>query len=160
MTPFLGIAAVLIVAAIMALVLWSWRRPVLGPVNGRLRGCPPSPNCVCSQAADEAHRTAPLSFTGDPEAALSALKGIVVRQPGAVLIGESEHYLRFEVTTPLLRFVDDLEFLLDPEQGVIHVRSASRVGRSDLGANRRRVEAIRAQFAAARAGGRPMNEAG
>lgn len=152
MTPFLGIAAVLIVAAMTALVLWSWRRPQLGVVNGRLRGCPPSPNCVCSQAADDAHRTESLSFTGDPEAALATLRDLVGRQPGAVLIGESQHYLRFEVTTPLLRFVDDLEFLVDTKEGVIHVRSASRVGRSDLGANRRRVESIRAQYAAGRVG--------
>jgi uncharacterized protein (DUF1499 family) len=62
------------------------------------------------------------------------------------LVTESGSYLRFEMTTPWWRFIDDLECLHDPATDVIHVRSASRIGHSDLGANRRRVERIRARL--------------
>jgi uncharacterized protein (DUF1499 family) len=114
---------------------------------GRLRACPDSPNCVSSQAADAAHRVEPIAFRGDPAAALDRLRRAVVSLPRARIVGASENYLHAEFTSLLLRFVDDVELLLEPERGLIQVRSASRVGYSDLGANRRRVEALRRAFA-------------
>jgi uncharacterized protein (DUF1499 family) len=41
-------------------------------------------------------------------------------------------------------FVDDVEFLADRASGVVHVRSASRLGRRDFGVNRARIEELRA----------------
>jgi hypothetical protein len=64
-------------------------------------------------------------------------------------LGIRPAYARYEFATPLLRDVDDVEFLLDAGERVIHVRSASRVGHADLGANRNRIERIREQFSAA-----------
>lgn len=108
-----------------------------------LKPCPDSPNCVCSEASDAAHRIEPFRFTGDPQAAWVQLHEALRTLPRLRIVTLSDDYLHAEVRTRLLRFVDDLEFLLAPAEGCIHVRSASRVGYSDLGANRRRVESLR-----------------
>lgn len=123
------------------------RRPVeVGLVDGRLRDCPPEPNCVCSE--DPATRAAigPLRFDGDPRAAFDSLVAHVARADGATVVTQEERYAHAVFLTPLLHFADDLELRLDADAGVIHVRSASRIGHSDLGANRERVEALRASW--------------
>ena len=117
----------------------------LGAQDGLLVPCPRSPNCVSSQATDERHRIAPLTFADEPETAWARLHAILTGRADATLIEEQPRYLRFELRTTL--FVDDAEFLLEPVNRVIHVRSASRLGYSDLGKNRNRMEEIRAQFA-------------
>ena len=123
--------------------------PPLGLVDGRLQPCHESPNCVLSQGAeDDSHRIAPLALGSDPDAGWKALRDLVANTDGTIILDESEGYLHARCTTAILRFHDDLELLLDPEAGVVQVRSASRVGRSDLGTNRRRVEALRARWAA------------
>jgi len=119
----------------------------LGVREGTLFACPSSPNCVSSQAADEGHRIAPLTFSGDPEAAFARLKQMLGRRGDATIIEEKPGYLRVELRTTL--FVDDGEFLLDRSRSAIQVRSASRLGYSDLGKNRSRMEEIRRQFGAA-----------
>lgn len=131
---------------LLATVLLSRRRPELGPVEGALRPCPGSPNCVNSQAHDAEHAIAPFSFDGDPDEAFASLVRLIESQPGARVLTAEDGYARAELATPVLRFVDDLELLLDPAAGVIHVRSASRVGHSDFGTNRRRVEELRAKW--------------
>ena len=137
----------LVAAGTGALVLASRRRPPSGLVDGRLRPCPESPNCVSSQdPADEGHRVDPLPFFGDPNEAFGIAVGIVKGWPRTSVVQLDDDYAHLEVTTRLLRFRDDLELLLDSEAGVIHVRSGSRVGQSDLGANRERVERLRAAF--------------
>jgi len=116
----------------------------LGVRDGRLSVCPASPNCVSSQAADERHRIAPLAFNGDPDTAFARLKQILARRNDTAVIEESPGYLRVELRTTL--FVDDGEFLLDSKRKVINIRSASRLGYSDLGKNRSRLEEIRREF--------------
>ena len=116
----------------------------LGVKGGLLAPCPNSPNCVSSQASDERHGIAPLSFNGDPDAAFARLKRIVSNRSDAAVIEELPDYLRVELRT--LLFVDDGEFLLDRTNKVIQVRSASRLGYSDFGKNRSRIEDIRSQF--------------
>ena len=123
-------------------------RPGPGLHDGRLAACPSSPNCVCSQNADAAHAIAPLAFRGSAAAAMRALQQVLASQPRVRVITETPNYLHAEFRTPLCRFVDDVEFLVVESEHVIHVRSASRVGYSDLGTNRRRVEALRREFAA------------
>ncbi len=121
--------------------------PTLGATGGRLLPCPDSPNCVCSQDPEAEHQIAPLAFTGPGSAALARLKAVVLAQPRVKITGEHDGYLRAEFTSRIFRFVDDVEFLLDEPAKVIHVRSASRVGKSDLGVNRKRVEHLREAFA-------------
>lgn len=118
----------------------------LGVREGRLRPCPASPNCVCSFDTDPEHGTAPLRFSDPPEVALQRLRMVIAAMPRAKIRGDDGRYLHAEFRSLILRFVDDVEFLLDAEAGVIHVRSASRLGYSDLGVNRSRVENLRQRF--------------
>jgi len=118
----------------------------LGTKDGLLLACPSSPNCVSSQAEDGKHRIAPLAFKGDPDAAFVRLKQVLGRRGDTTIIEEKTGYLRVELRTTL--FVDDGEFLLDRPRSVIQVRSASRLGYSDLGKNRSRMEEIRSQYIA------------
>jgi uncharacterized protein (DUF1499 family) len=131
-------------------VSWRWmprgEAPALGVQQGRLSPCPTSPNAVSSQTDSAQHRVAPLPAQAPPAEAIRRCREACLAEPGAQLVTESGSYLRFEMTTPWWRFIDDLECLHDPATDVIHVRSASRIGHSDLGANRRRVERIRARL--------------
>lgn len=111
-----------------------------------LAPCPDSPNCVSSQEdpADAEHHIAALPLgERDVDAALADLEALVQAQPRAVVQVVKGPYLAATFTSKVFRFVDDVEFLVDEEAGVVHVRSASRVGHSDLGVNRERVEALR-----------------
>ncbi|QSJ14737.1 DUF1499 domain-containing protein [Nostoc sp. UHCC 0702] len=118
----------------------------LGVRNGKLAPCPNSPNCVSSQSSDAAHQIAPLTFTSSPENAIAALKSVIESLPRSKIITESKDYLYAEFKSALLGFVDDVEFYLDRNANVIQVRSASRLGQSDLGVNRQRIETIRAKL--------------
>jgi uncharacterized protein (DUF1499 family) len=140
------VAAVALLAAGRLGWLAGERPADLGVREGRLAPVPQTPNAVSSQTDSEAHRVEPLRYTGDAASAFSRLRALVAGWPGAAVVADAPGYLHAEVATPWLRFVDDLELLLDPAAGVVHVRSASRLGYSDLGTNRRRVEAIRRQF--------------
>lgn len=122
-------------------VLLSQRPVETGLVDGRLRPCPGSPNCVNSQGPDPSIE--PLRFPGDPDAAFASLLDFLRAQPRAEVLEVEDGYAHVVVWTPFLKFADDLELLLAPAERAIHVRSASRVGRSDLGTNRARVDALR-----------------
>lgn len=137
-----------------SLFSFSGTRPTnLGVKDGKLAVCPGSPNCVNSQGseADAEHFIAPLSYQTDAGQAIATLKSIINGMERTEIISESENYLYAEFTSALMGYVDDVEFYLDPSANVIHVRSASRLGQSDLGVNRKRVEDIRTQFQAAQA---------
>ena len=111
-----------------------------------LAPCPASPNCVSSQATDTEHFTEPLRFTGNASLAWNRLIAALGTESRLSVIEDTGSYLHAEARSLVLRFVDDVEFVLDPEAGVIQVRSASRTGYSDFGVNRRRVERIRKAF--------------
>ena len=108
-----------------------------------LAPCPDSPNCVSSQAERESQRIEPLLVEGDAAEAMAKLESAVERMTRARVVTSADGYLHAEFTSALFRFVDDLEAIYDPDLPGFHVRSASRVGHSDLGANRKRVEALR-----------------
>lgn len=116
------------------------------PAVHRLAPCPERPNCVSSLAGDAAHRVEPLPLDGPPEQALARLGEIIEAMPRAAVDEVGEGYLKARFRSRLFRFTDDLELMVDRQAGLIHVRSASRVGYSDLGVNRRRVEAIRSRY--------------
>jgi uncharacterized protein (DUF1499 family) len=118
----------------------------LGVVDGRLAACPNSPNCVSTQATDGRHKVEAIVFDGNPDAAMRRLKAVVAAVPRMKVVTEAENYLRAEATSLIFRFRDDVEFFIDRQAKVIHFRSASRVGYSDLGANRARMERIRKAF--------------
>lgn len=129
--------------------MFSWKRPDnLGVKDGRLAPPKRTPNSVSSQAdpADAEHYIAPIPFKGDAAAALAALRKAIESMDGGTVIRQEGNYLYAEFRTRIMRFVDDLEFLFDEKAGVLHVRSASRLGRRDFGVNRARVEAIRSRI--------------
>ena len=124
--------------------------PDYGLDEGRLRGCPATPNCVCSEAGgtDPARAIEPLPLADrERTAAWQALQDAVAALGGEVVLSTGD-YLAATFRTPLFGFVDDLEARLDRDAGVIQLRSASRVGHSDLGANRKRIERIARHYAA------------
>ncbi|MGM0578459.1 MAG: DUF1499 domain-containing protein [Myxococcota bacterium] len=114
----------------------------------RLRPCPSSPNCVSTQADpdDTQHHIPPLRMDGDLETAREHLERIVLGMPRSRIVDEGERYLHVTFRSRLFGFVDDVEFLLEPDEGLIQMRSASRKGWSDLGVNRRRLETIRRRW--------------
>ena len=121
----------------MPLFSFSGQRPPnLGVKDGTLAPCANSPNCVSSQAPDDNHHIAPLSYSGSPAEAIARLKGVLQTMERAEIIRETAEYVYAEFTSGLMGFIDDVEFYVDPQAQVIHVRSASRLGQSDLGANR------------------------
>lgn len=128
--------------------LFSGTRPTdLGFHNGYLKPASSKPNSVSSQAAAGSDAAiAPFKVSGDPAAFFAHVVSVVASQKGARIIQQTPTYAYAEFTSPLMGYVDDVEFALVPEQGVVHLRSASRLGYSDLGANRKRIEHIRAQL--------------
>jgi uncharacterized protein (DUF1499 family) len=109
----------------------------IGVLNGRLTPCPDSPNCVSSFATDETHAIEPLA------ASLADVERVLLEFDDTNIVSSEGNYLYAEFTTRIMGYVDDVEFLYDRNNGVTHVRSASRLGYSDLGANRNRIERIR-----------------
>ena len=118
----------------------------LGVIDGRLAECPASPNCVSTQAEDPDHRMQPIQFTGSADEAMHRIKDIIAEMPHTKIVTVDANYLHVEFRSAFLRFVDDVEFLVDQKEQVVHFRSASRVGYSDMGVNRRRMEKIREAF--------------
>ena len=115
----------------------------LGVANGQLAKCPTSPNCVSTQAEDALHSMEPIPFVGSATEFLEKIKIVVDSEfCRAKLMSESESYLRFEFKSLVFRFIDDVEFFVDDEMSVVHFRSAARVGHSDLGTNRKRMNKI------------------
>lgn len=119
----------------------------LGVKNGKLAACPDRPNCVSSQAGDEAQHIAPLNApaSSPSDAVLQSFLEILRNQPGARIVETRPGYVRAEFSSKFFGFVDDAEFWWrTPDK--IEVRSASRLGYSDLGVNRARIEALRTQL--------------
>ena len=147
------IIALVVIAGLLAgqLGLLKGAPPTdLGVHEGRLKPPSKTPNSVTSQASlypDHSQRSyadiAPLLGNGDPEATLDRIAGIVEAMDGARIVKKEPGYLYAQFTSRLMKYVDDAEFWLDPAAGVIQVRSASRLGSSDLGVNRKRIEFIR-----------------
>ncbi|KIO49876.1 DUF1499 domain-containing protein [Nitrosospira sp. NpAV] len=122
----------------------------LGVREGKLKPPSKTPNSVSSQASlypDHPQRAyasiAPLSMKGDGAATLSQIASIIKTMDGAQIVKMEPGYLYVQFTTRIMKYVDDAEFYFDPAAGVIQVRSSSRLGSSDLGVNRERIEFIR-----------------
>ena len=112
-------------------------------MGDRLALCPDSRNCVSSEALSERHSISPIVAFGETDEIVKRLAETIESMPGGKVAIIDGPYLRAEFTSKLFRFIDDLECRYDENNEVIHVRSASRAGYSDFGANRRRVESLR-----------------
>ena len=118
----------------------------LGVNNGQLAPCPDSPNCVSSFETSDGHKIDPIPFTGNIEETRTKLLATLNAMPRVNIITAQPTYIHATTRSRLMGFVDDNEFLLDEAAGEIHVRAAARLGQSDMGANRARVERIRGQM--------------
>ena len=119
--------------------------PQIGLSHNQLFPCPTTPNCVCSENPVQNGYAAPLKYTGQPGESWQKARETVTTMGGRI-VEENDHYLHAVFTSRFFRFVDDLELRLDETAGVIHFRSASRTGYSDLGVNRKRIETLRSLF--------------
>jgi uncharacterized protein (DUF1499 family) len=128
------------------------RPSTLGVRQGKLAPCPKSPNCVSTQSLDPGHRVDPLAYTTSPGEARGKVVEILKAMPRTDIVTLEEDYLHAECRSKVFGFVDDVEFWFDDANSVIHFRSASRMGYSDLGVNRKRMERIRIQFSQAQPG--------
>ena len=113
----------------------------LGVKDGKLAACPGTPNCVSSQSDNAQAKIEPL-----PAVSIAEIKKVVDGMEGATIIEENENYLYAEFKSKLMGYVDDVEFYLGSDANGVQVRSASRLGKSDLGVNRKRVEEIRSKL--------------
>ena len=127
-----------------------WRSEAPRPVGGQLAPCPSSPNCVSSQApaGDAVHHVAPLLLHGDPDTVAARLEALLAAFPGALEVEREGDALRMACRTRSWLFIDDVDLVIDRTAAVVHVRSASRIGYGDLGANRLRVRQLREAWSA------------
>lgn len=115
----------------------------LGVDNGHLSSCPASDNCVVSQDGDSKHAIDPIAYHIDRDAARKTLLKVLTVVPRTEVIEQTDNYIHALSKSRIFKFIDDVEFYFPPNEPVIHLRSAARVGESDLGVNRRRLEQIR-----------------
>ena len=129
----------------MPLFSCSGTRPAnLGIKEGRLASCPSTPNCVSSDATDVAHSIAPFELITPPTDGWRAFRATLESLPRVQIVTVTDDYIHAECSSAFFGFVDDLELHLRPSQNSIAVRSAARLGHSDFGVNRKRVESLRA----------------
>jgi len=121
------------------------KKPI-GIVDGKLHPCPKSPNCVSTQAIDENQKIEPIKYSGSLEDAKGKILNIINSLKRSKIITDEENYIHIEFRTATFRFVDDVEFLFDDKEKIIHFRSRARMGYSDMGVNRKRMEQITKLF--------------
>lgn len=143
MSRFLSIIFGLIITLSSSFVFSHPALAMTGLNNRQLSPCPQSPNCVVSQNGDADHSIAPITYTSDRLQAKETLLKVLSVVPRTEVIEQTDNYIHTESTSRIFKFVDDAEFYFPEDEKVIQVRSASRVGESDLGVNRRRIEQIR-----------------
>ena len=121
------------------------KKPI-GIVDGKLHPCPKSPNCVSTQATDEKQKMEPINYSGSLEDAKRKIITIINSLKRSKVITNEENYIHIEFRTATFRFVDDVEFLFDDKEKIIHFRSRARMGYSDMGVNRKRMDKIAKLF--------------
>lgn len=153
MLKYILIAAVVLLILILGYFFYLGIRSHTPPTDLGMRDdafkpCPDSPNCVNTQASesDKEHFIRPILYSGTKEVAMERMLEIIQSTPRTEILKSEDNYLHVTFTSALFRFTDDVEFYFPSDKQEIHFRSASRVGYSDLGANRKRMEDIREKF--------------
>jgi uncharacterized protein (DUF1499 family) len=139
----------LLLSLSLCLLSCAGNRPTdLGVVADKLSPCPASPNCVCSDCDSARHQIAPFILVASAQQAWEAVYEQITALPRTRIISASDNYLHAECRSAVFGFVDDLEWHLRPEKGIIAVRSAARLGYYDFGVNRKRIETLRSALQA------------
>ena len=118
----------------------------LGIVDGKFYPCPKTPTCVSTHSSDELHKIKPITYNSSREEVIEKIINIVKSMKRTSIITQKDNYIHTTFKSRIFRFVDDIEFYFDDKEKLIHFKSASRVGRNDLGVNRKRMEEIRKRF--------------
>ncbi len=134
-------------ALVASLAVVTWRPSLHTGTDPMLPPCPDTPNCVSTEATRASQRVPTVPFGDAPAAALARAKAALLAEPRTTLTLERDDHLHAECRSFLFRFVDDVDIVVDPVAHVYRFRSASRVGRSDLGVNRKRIARIAARLA-------------
>jgi uncharacterized protein (DUF1499 family) len=121
----------------------------LAPPGSPLQPCPSTPNCVSTEASDARHAMPPLRYTGALQQAQARARAALLADLRTRIVTERPGYLHAEARSRVFRFVDDVEVMVDSAAGLVRFRSASRVGRGDLGVNRARMRRFSARFQSA-----------
>jgi len=140
---FLLLILLVAIGARIAIPFISNQPDTLGVTDGEFAPCPDSPNCVNSFDSDEEHAIDSLTVTGSVESIQAALLQVIHNQSGTSVITTDTTYIHATYRSQIMGYIDDVEFLIDADAGLVHVRSASRLGHSDMGVNRARIEDIR-----------------
>ena len=117
------------------------KKPI-GILNGKFHPCSKSPNCVSTHATDDKQKMNPIKFSGSLNEAKDKIIDIISSLKRSKIITNKENYIHAEFRTATFKFVDDVEFLFDDSEKIIHFRSRARSGYSDMGVNRKRMETI------------------
>lgn len=119
----------------------------LETTNERLPKCPSKPNCVCSEYSDdEKHYVLPIIFSDDIKPSLSLTLKDIISDMGGTVESQNHNYIAATFSSSMFKFIDDFELRIDQENNTIHIRSASRTGHYDFGANKKRVKLFRKSF--------------
>lgn len=140
-----ALIVVLVVGLCIYIVLSNRLPEGLGVTDGLLKSCPTSPNCVSTQAQpdDTTHYVEPIVYNGERKATQLKIESLMLTNGDARIVNSELGYVHFEVKSKLIGYIDDVEFYLPEVDSVVHFRSASRVGHSDLGVNRERFNQIK-----------------
>jgi uncharacterized protein (DUF1499 family) len=141
-------AAALLALAMLPLAACGGSPGRLAPPGAALQPCPSTPNCVSTEARDARHAMEPLPYTGAPGEAQARARAALLAEPRTRVVTERPGYLHAEARSRVFRFVDDVEVLVDSAASVVRFRSASRVGRGDMGVNRARMKRFGDRFRA------------
>lgn len=136
-----GVATVL-GAALVVLCIQNFTVPELGVENGQFKPLAAKPNGVSTQAKDEAKRVAPIPFKASHDSIIPVLKSLIASMPGATVKQVSDNYVYAVFSSKTIGYRDDVELFVDESNSLIHFRSASRAGYSDLGVNRKRYQSF------------------
>lgn len=114
----------------------------------KFQKCPASPNCVSSKEniTDVEHYISPITYEIERERSFEKIKEILNELENVKIVEENDLYIHAVFVTTIMRFKDDVEFQFLENEKIIHIRSASRIGHSDLGLNRKRMEKMRSLF--------------
>lgn len=117
----------------------------------KLAECPDTNNCVGSMEEEESKKIEPIELE-EPEASRDVLTKVesVIESMGGRVVNRHGRYIHAEFTSLIFGFIDDVEFLFMDDGVTLHMRSASRVGNSDMGVNRKRMEEFRKRFIASK----------
>lgn len=135
------IVAIVVLFFILGLMSRSGKAP--GLTDGQLRKCPGKSNCVCSEYKESRHYIEPLVIPDNSTIDSFAVLTRAIQEMGGRVQSESGNYIAATFSSAIFGFIDDMEIRIDSQRNVIHIRSASRVGHSDMGVNRERAESLK-----------------